>query len=470
MALPERSRNTKTASRTSEMKYYSAHSNRPYELHSLMRSIGKNIRTSVGGRINLGYMNVGDRSSVNDLNVLWTADTLGMYKMDRTPAFKDSTAKTTAIIAQSIRSNSEIREWGGDRAVITRQVTLTDFCFPDAEFPGSILLSMRHPLDINSEALYATPGGRDPRALETAWYDLSELAAVSVNRRDGGGVRPSLVSLFFLVASRAGDYSDKNGAEAVRAHVISNYGRRRMEERLDRFGICQMAMLRSHVFPHRFFQLLGGMISWVSQREIASITAVMRGSQESIKTEQTTLPRSSVYVPACAYIDLDSSIRVIYEDKSASLIYLVFVYTQRLGRESIRVYVMRSRLGEGTVQECLGYLYSELRANNTIHGTDGTLTPHGANVNTEFPLNSSFETQSQPAKFTRKVEKAEWKVDLRGRPTQESCMYAAYCRMGYLDGSCTPLKKSERYGSVDVPIVWLPGMHWDVGDWTECYC
>ncbi|AAG14231.1 capsid protein [Gallid alphaherpesvirus 2] len=465
--------------RSHETQYYSLYPDTLNGLHNVFRTIGNSVQSDTVRRLNLGYLDGDNRRGnlAGGLELLRDATTPNASRMNITRPLDTSTSGATAMIMQSLRTDvaENITLLTGDsRATISRQVTLTDFCFPDAEMPGLIILSIRHPLDINSEALYATPAGRDPRVMETVWYELSELAAVSVNRVNGSGVRPSLVSLSFLIAARASDYADKCGAEALRAHVISNYGRRRMEEKLDRFGICLITMLRCRVFPHRHFQLLGGLISWISQREIASITAVVRGPQESIKTEQTAMPRSSVYVPACAYIDFDKDIRVIHEERSSSSLYLVFVYTQKFGRETVRIYVMRSRLGEWAFREGLGYMYSGVRSNNAITGVDGLIVPHGANVNMEFPLTKTLDLRNRDRRLgiaarSRDLNKADWKVDLRGRPTKESCMYAAYCRLGHLDESSVPVKKFERCGSLDIPVIWIPGVIWNIGTWIECY-
>ncbi|BAB16548.1 UL38 protein [Gallid alphaherpesvirus 3] len=468
----------KTTFRTSDVQASNTQSNASDRLHDILRSINNSMHSGIVRRINIGYPHAGNRRGTltAGLELLSNTITTTPPGANIHRSIANSAGERTATIIQSLRtySGSGDLNTNGDNNVLSRQISLTDFCFPDAEMPGLIVLSMRHPLDINSEHLYSTPAGRDPRALESAWYELSELAAVSVNRLDGSGVRPSLLSLSFLIASRAGDYADKCGAEAVRAHVISNYGRRRIEDRLDRFGSCQAAMLRCHVFPHRHMQVLGGMVSWIAQREIASITAVVKGSQESARTEQTNNPRSSVYVPACAYLDLDKEIHMLHDDRASSLLYLVFVYAQHLGRESIRVYLMRSRLGESVFREGLGYLYSGLRAGNAINGLAGIIAPHGVDANTEFPLSKAFEVHKHACRNTgigpRDSEKVDWRLDLRGRPTKNSCMYAAYCRVGHLNEYSMPAKKSERCGgSVEVPVVWVPGVVWDIGEWTECY-
>ncbi|AID52742.1 capsid triplex subunit 1 [Falconid herpesvirus 1] len=364
---------------------------------------------------------------------------------------------------------------GAEQTFLSRQVSLTDFCRPDVERLGSVILSIRHPLDVNSTAVYSTPAGRDHRALEAVWYELSEVASVAVNRLDHGGVRPSLVALSFLVAARSSEYSDRAGAEAIRTHIVSNYGSRQVGERLDRFSACLLTMIRNRVFPHRMFGVLGGLLSCVAQREIASITAVVRGPQEGVKTEMTDMPRSTVNVPACAFIDLDKDLKLLKDDSGAANVYLVFVYTQRLEREGMRAYVVYSRLNEHVIGEGLGHLLARLRASNAITGMQGANVP-APNPDSVFPMLRLYADRNAyrcpPARLLSPAATERlpvWTPDLRGRVSPDSCMYAAYCRLGHVNDLSRVHRRSDRYGSVDVPTVWIEGLVWAIGEWRECY-
>lgn len=369
---------------------------------------------------------------------------------------------------------------GAQQTFLTRQVTLTDFCYPDSEQPGAVLMTLRHQLDVNCLAVQSTPAGRDPRGVETAWFDLSEVAAVAVNRIDSGGVRPSIVALSFLAAARSCDYRDRCAAEALRTHVISNSECRRASDRLDRFSGVLVAMVRSRAFPHRLMAPLGGLLSWTSQREIASVTAVARGPQEGVKTEMTDAPRSSVNVPACVYMDADEELKMQTRDAGFSVVYLVFVYGQKAGRETVRVHVVRSRMPETAFKSVLELLFSRLRASNAIHGNEDAKVAQPT-PEANFPLlplyrqSRSRDGRSQRIADLRRAAGAQndgkyvWRVDARNRPSPNSCMYAAYCRLGYMDDISSAHRKSRRCGSVDVPTVYMTGLAWNIGQWVECY-
>ena len=106
---------------------------------------------------------------------------------------------------------------GSARARLIRQVTLADFCEPQAERPGLVVLALRHPADLAGAAYAATPPGKNHRDLEEAWLALDE----GGRGLGGDGIRASVVSLNFLVAAA------ENGDDALRAHVTTN----RSEER-----------------------------------------------------------------------------------------------------------------------------------------------------------------------------------------------------------------------------------------------
>uniref|UniRef100_A0AAU0K6S7 Capsid shell protein VP19C n=1 Tax=Anatid alphaherpesvirus 2 TaxID=3080522 RepID=A0AAU0K6S7_9ALPH len=455
-------------------------------LRGVFRAVGDPIAAAMGRKTTLGYPSAGStRASFSaGLDLLGTVALPGpsTIRLGKTSTESEAASATGALIGALAPGRGGLLDLGdaaagGEQTFLARQVTLTDFCYPEAECLGSMILSMRHPLDVNSAAVASTPAGRDPRAVEAAWYELSEMAAVAVNHPDGqGGVRPSLVSLAFLVASRASEYADRSAADAVRTHVISNYGCRRAADRLDRFGACLLAMVRCRVFPHRIFGALGGLVSCVSQREIASVTVVVRGPQEGVKTETTSAPRSAVTVPACAYLDLDKELRIRKDDRCATILYLAFVYSQRNGREGARVHVVRSALNEDSLCEGLGHMYDRLRTANAMHGTEGATVPR-PQQGAAFPLLRLFGDRNAPrcpiAHLTSRGATArlhEWTPDLRGRVSPDSCMYAAYCRIGYMDDLSTCVqRRNERFGSVDVPVTQLHGVTWSVGEWRECY-
>lgn len=381
----------------------------------------------------------------------------------------------TATIMHALVQYDPLLDTRRSLTFLARQVSLTDFCVPESERPGMPILILRHPLDIHSMSILSTPPGRNPTVLEEAWLRLSETASVSVQRSGENGVRASLISFSFLVASRAEEYPDRSGAEALRAHIIATYGSRRVSQRLDRFGEALTAMVRCHVHPHMVFNLLGGLLSYISQREIASVTAVSSGIQESYKTDKSSNPRSSVHIPACAFLDLDQELRI--SGDGVCFLYLVFVYTHRLGREGVRAYFIKSTLNDICIREGLGHVYGRLRTENTIRGMQGAVCAP-ATDNAIFPLLQLYSNINAPRcpRATLFAPRAtdglfNWVPDIRGYPTIDSCMYAAYRRVGIMTGdSPRAVKRTERYGSIDVPVIWLEGVNWTLGSpWRECY-
>ncbi|TMY53744.1 hypothetical protein EMH17_29230, partial [Klebsiella pneumoniae] len=261
---------------------------------------------------------------------------------------------------------------GSARARLIRQVTLADFCEPQAERPGLVVLALRHPADLAGAAYAATPPGKNHRDLEEAWLALDE----GGRGLGGDGIRASVVSLNFLVAAA------ENGDDALRAHVTTNYRDRRTAARLERFAAVLRAMIRSHVFPHRALHVLGGLLGHVTQDRLASVTCVARGDQEAARTNDMAARRSQVHVPACALMDVDRELRLGGDD-GLRFVYLVFVYTQRHRREALRVHVAVSRLPE--LGDALSFLLAGTRVDNAIHGTDEADAPAAPAAAAAFP-------------------------------------------------------------------------------------
>ncbi|AFI33157.1 capsid triplex subunit 1 [Equid alphaherpesvirus 8] len=371
--------------------------------------------------------------------------------------------------------NSEQNSWmlssSNPSLKLTRQVTLTDFCDPTAERPGLMIIRLRNHLDAIGSSPSSTPPGRNPQDLDEAWAALAELSVSG--RSDTTGLRPSLLSLTFLVASRSGEYADKAAAEAVRAHVLANYRDRRTEQRLDRFGEYLQAMVRTHVFPHKHMTVVGGLLSHVIQDKLASLTAVAGGVQEGARTNNSAIPRSSVYVPACAFLDMDHELKL--GDASAKFVYLIFVYNQRLHREGVRVYVAVSKFNEVAFEDAVSFLFHKARTESAIRGTEGANAPE-PHPNAALPLQELASSRCEPRCPPSRLNNREftnalyqWAPDLRGRPNKTSCMYAAYMRLGAIaSDSPRTTRRSERFGSVDMPVVWLENVRWDPQDWVEC--
>ncbi|AVT50671.1 capsid triplex subunit 1 [Cervid alphaherpesvirus 1] len=356
---------------------------------------------------------------------------------------------------------------------LSRQVTLTDFCDPQLERPGAPVLTLKHPADIIGLAAAAAPPGRQFRDVEEAWRDLGDVSGVGA--APPGGLRASLVAFSFLAAACAAEYGNRAAADALRAHLISNSGDRRMAPRLDRFYACMQAMIRCHAFPHRALGCLGGLLSWTTQDKLASVTAVVCGAQEGARTDQAACPRSTAHVPACAFLDVDAELRL--EPAGAKFVYLVFVYAQRLEHEGFRAHVAVSKLNETTFASALSYLLHRTRAENVLRGTagDGAGAPAGAAE--EFPLPAlagSRVAYRCPVSRLRDDDATaflpRWAPDAAGRPTQGSCMYAAFARLGTLPHDSPRVTgRSERYQSCDVPVVRIEGLVWGPGEWVECF-
>ncbi|ASW27068.1 capsid triplex subunit 1 [Beluga whale alphaherpesvirus 1] len=355
---------------------------------------------------------------------------------------------------------------------LTRHVTLTDFCDPQTERPGALILTLRHPNDIVGMAVSATPPGRQPRDVERAWKALTDLSNYGADC--AGGLRASLVSLTFLVAACSAEYADRAAAESVRAHVVASFGGRDIQGRLDRLYECMRVMVRCHVFPHRACAALGGLLTWIAQDRLASVTAVVRGMQEDARTDQTGAPRSTFHVPVCAFLDLDAELKL--EPEGAKFVYLVFVYGQRLNHEGFRVHVAVSSLNPQMIGSALGFLLHRTRSENVLRGTAGAAGPDGGG-DASFPLEALARNPASPRCPVYRLRDADatrdlfqWSPDMRGRPTASTCMYAAYARMGWVPSDRPRVScRSERYRATDVTIVSLEGLTWNVGEWVACY-
>ncbi|AIT55763.1 UL38 [Suid alphaherpesvirus 1] len=347
---------------------------------------------------------------------------------------------------------------GSARARLIRQVTLADFCEPQAERPGLVVLALRHPADLAGAAYAATPPGKNHRDLEEAWLALDE----GGRGLGGDGIRASVVSLNFLVAAA------ENGDDALRAHVTTNYRDRRTAARLERFAAVLRAMIRSHVFPHRALHVLGGLLGHVTQDRLASVTCVARGDQEAARTNDMAARRSQVHVPACALMDVDRELRLGGDD-GLRFVYLVFVYTQRHRREALRVHVAVSRLPE--LGDALSFLLAGTRVDNAIHGTDEADAPAAPAAAAAFPaylFNDPRSARCPTGRLNTPAAEAlpVWAPDMRGRATRNSCMYAAYVRLGTVE---RVVRRAERCGSVDLPLAHMERFTWDVGAWEECF-
>ncbi|ADO13789.1 capsid triplex subunit 1 [Saimiriine alphaherpesvirus 1] len=387
----------------------------------------------------------------------------------------DDARRLTAKIAGLAAQHATLPPPGAlSRHHLTRQVTLTDLLRPGADRAGSLALCLRHPADSAHIATTDAPPGRVPTDLSEAWTRFFEASACGSGRAETGSLRSSLVSFNFLVAACSDAYDARDAAEALRTHVTTNYGGRRVGVRLERFADCLRAMVRCHVFPHQLLRFFGGLVSWVTQDELASVTAVCSGAQEAAETGDMTSPRSTVAVPACAFIDLDAECGLA--GAGAAFVYLVFAYRQRLGQEQCRAYVVKSKLPARSLEPVLERLFGRLRITNTIHGTEGADGPHRRQPQADLPLGDLIADPLQPRCSAGQVNHArynqhlyQWHPDLRGRPTARTCLYAAFSEIGFLPADnprCT--RRSERFGSVDVPMVFLEGVVWRPDEWVEC--
>ncbi|AQS79177.1 capsid triplex subunit 1 [Ateline alphaherpesvirus 1] len=360
------------------------------------------------------------------------------------------------------------------RHYLTRQVTLTDALRPEADRPGCLLLSVRHPADSVRLAAADTPPGRRPGDVGDAWARLFEASACGSGRAESGYLRAGLLSFNFLVAACAEEYDARDAAEAVRTHVTANYGGRRVGARLERLADCLRAMVRCRVFPHQTLRFLGGLASWVTQDDLASVTAVCAGPQEVASTGNPGAPRSTVTVPACAFLDVDAECGLA--GPGAAFLYLVFVYRQRLGQEMCRAYVAMSRLPARGLTAALERLFGRLRVTNTIHGTEGAEAPRPPPPEADLPLwdliaeARRWRGPAAPAPAGgRRPRPYRWHPDLRGRPTARSCTYAAFSEIGLVPEDLPRVtRRAQTFGSVSVPVVLVEGVVWRPDDWVEC--
>ena len=362
---------------------------------------------------------------------------------------------------------------GSPRHHLTRQVILTDLCQPNADRAGTLLLALRHPADLPHLAHQRAPPGRQTERLGEAWGQLMEATALGSGRAESGCTRAGLVSFNFLVAACAASYDARDAADAVRAHVTANYRGTRVGARLDRFSECLRAMVHTHVFPHEVMRFFGGLVSWVTQDELASVTAVCAGPQEAAHTGHPGRPRSAVILPACAFVDLDAELGL--GGPGAAFLYLVFTYRQRRDQELCCVYVIKSQLPPRGLEPALERLFGRLRITNTIHGTED-MTPPAPNRNPDFPLAGLAANPQTPRCSAGQVTNPQfadrlyrWQPDLRGRPTARTCTYAAFAELGMMpEDSPRCLHRNERFGAVSVPVVILEGVVWRPGEWRAC--
>ncbi|AFR32479.1 UL38 capsid triplex subunit 1 [Leporid alphaherpesvirus 4] len=356
---------------------------------------------------------------------------------------------------------------------LTRHVTLTDMIQPNADGAGSIVLTMRHFGDYPHLARQRAPPGRNVERVAEALGRLMELSSAGTLRADVGGTRAGLVSLNFLVAACSDAYDARDAAAAARAHVIANYRGPRTAARLDQFAACLRALVHTHVFPHELIGVLGGLTSWVTQDELASVTAVASGAQGAAPSGAQGRPRSSVCVPDCAFIDLDAEFGT--PRRGAAFLYLVLAYGQRNGQEMCRVHVVKTHAPRRGIEAFLERLFGRLRVMNTIHGIEDMDAPLRAE-DADFPLMQLSRTDNAPrcsaseAMLPRLYGRLhQWRPDLRGRPTANTATYAAYAMIGTMPEDAPRVtQRVERFGSVSVPVALLEGVVWCPGEWTAC--
>ncbi|QPO25247.1 capsid triplex subunit 1 [Bovine alphaherpesvirus 2] len=356
---------------------------------------------------------------------------------------------------------------------LTRQVTLTDMIRPEADGVGAIVLTMRHSGDYTHLAHQHAPPGRDVARVGEAWARLMELSTNGAVRIDGAGARAGLLSLNFLVAACADSYDAREPAQAVRTHVISNYRGGRTAARLDQFAECLRALVHTHVFPHELVGFFGGLVSWVTQDELASVTAVCMGAQAAAHTGLPGRPRSSVCVPACAFVDLDAEFHA--GRPGAAFLYLVFTYGQRRGQEMCRVHVVKSQSPPRGLESLLERMFGRLRVTNTIHGIEDMDAPPAGQAEI-FPLVGLSRDPRSPRCSASEVTVPrfyarlhQWRPDLRGRPTARTATYAAFAPIGTVpEDTARYTQRVERLGSVSVPVVVLEGVVWQPGEWKSC--
>ncbi|ARS01750.1 capsid triplex subunit 1 [Macacine alphaherpesvirus 1] len=356
---------------------------------------------------------------------------------------------------------------------LTRQITLTDLCQPDADRAGAVILALRHPSDFPPLARQHAPPGRRVEWLGEAWGRVLEASTMGSCRAESGCTRAGLVSLNFLVAACAPAYDAREAAEAVRTHVTANYRGARTGARLDALAECLRAMVHTHVFPHEAMRFFGSLASWVTQDELASVTAVCGGPHEGARTGNPGRPRSAITVPACAFIDLDAEL--CFGRPGAAFLYLAFTYRQRRDQELCCVYVIKSQLPPRGLESALERLFGRLRTTNTIHGIED-MAPPPPDRNADFPLAALAADPRAPRCSAGQVEAPQyaarlyrWRPDLRGRPTARTCAYAAFAELGVMpDDTPRCMRHTERFGSVSVPVVLLEGVVWRPGEWRVC--
>ncbi|AMB17027.1 capsid triplex subunit 1 [Macropodid alphaherpesvirus 1] len=382
---------------------------------------------------------------------------------------KDTAAEVVRKILYGVLPNTST----GANYRLTRQMTLTDFYQPDADKTGAIVLVLRNPGDFAALARMNAPPGRNVGLLGEAWAALLENSSLGGCRLENGCTRASLVSLNFLIAACADFYDKKDAADALRSHIIANYGGQRLGLRLDRFRECLQAMVHTHVFPHELLHALGGTISWVSQDELARVTLVCEGAQDASHTGDLRHPRSAVTVPACAFIDMDQELG--YTGAGAAYIYLVFIYRQHRGQEQCRVHVIKSQLTKRAFQYTLEHMFGRFRTTNTLRGIE-EIAAANDNRPGAFPFMELFDNPCTPRCSAGQVDLFrcsrrlyQWHPDTRGRPTARTCAYAAFAELGMiLDDSPRYSSRVERYGQISVPMVILDGMVWRLGEWQLC--
>ncbi|CAB06724.1 capsid protein [Human alphaherpesvirus 2] len=420
-----------------------------------------------------GPVLLGDRAPRRTASTMWL---LGIDPAESSPgtrATRDDTEQAVDKILRGARRAGGLTVPGAPRYHLTRQVTLTDLCQPNAEPAGALLLALRHPTDLPHLARHRAPPGRQTERLAEAWGQLLEASALGSGRAESGCARAGLVSFNFLVAACAAAYDARDAAEAVRAHITTNYGGTRAGARLDRFSECLRAMVHTHVFPHEVMRFFGGLVSWVTQDELASVTAVCSGPQEATHTGHPGRPRSAVTIPACAFVDLDAELCL--GGPWGAFLYLVFTYRQCRDQELCCVYVVKSQLPPRGLEAALERLFGRLRITNTIHGAED-MTPPPPNRNVDFPLAVPAASSQSPRCSASQVTNPQfvdrlyrWQPDLRGRPTARTCTYAAFAELGVMpDDSPRCLHRTERFGAVGVPVVILEGVVWRAAGWRAC--
>ncbi|QOD40152.1 VP19C [Macropodid alphaherpesvirus 4] len=382
--------------------------------------------------------------------------------------------EATTEVVQKILYGAITNPPTGSHCHLTRQMTLTDFYRPEADGAGAIVLVLRNPGDFPSLARMNAPPGRNVGLLDEAWAALLENSSLGGCRFENGCTRASLVSLNFLVAACADYYDKKDAADALKSHIITNYGGQRIGLRLGRFRECLQAMVHTHVFPHEVLRVLGGTISWVSQDELSRVTLVCDGAQDARQTGNLSHPRSIVTVPACAFIDMDQELNAT--NLGAAHIYLVFIYRQHRGQEQCRVHIVKSQFTTSVFRINLEYMFGRFRTTNTLQGTEEMTAANPNLPGGAFPFMELFDNPHSPRCSAGQVDLLrcsqrlyQWRPDIRGRPTARTCAYAAFVKLGVmLEDRPRYNSRMERYGPISVPMITLEGMVWRLGEWQLC--